>query len=57
VIVRPRREAIDDKPIVGRVYQDCHLWLEPRWLDDSDLATKTFLTPLVSQIDAEPNKC
>jgi hypothetical protein len=47
-------EAIDE-PIVGRVYQDCHLWRYLRWLDDFDLSTKSFLMPVVSQIDAEPN--
>src|SRR5262245_53294895 len=55
--IRLRWEAIDGEPIVDRIYQDCHLWLELRCLDDSDRAAKTFLTPAVSQIDAEPNKC
>jgi hypothetical protein len=53
----PHWEAIHDDPIVGRVYQDCHLWPELRWLDGSDLATKAFLTLVASQIDAEPNTC
>ena len=53
----PHWEAIHDDPIVGRVYQDCHLWPELRWLDGSDLATKAFLTLVAAQIDAEPNTC